>query len=296
MTTTQCIWWPAVIIIISGDFWSLLCLWAGDALSSAVSVILPQRKQAESLLEETTREHMTAALSQLPFPWCVLPPPPHIQQCSAGYPPAVMVEPGLVQVKRRSKGEQKKNEGEMWRSTANKEMLGVCTVNSGSSCSAVTAPAEVRNIWASSVIFTPSALQQQQRETRGGLVLVYRDSCSKAGCHGGAVALDSSPLAAPCADADLVRHRVQRKHSWCPQPRWSEEFGGRNWAKRASRQSAQKNHYAFTEPLKHYMRPPPTLKDVLEQQSWFWCSVLQCGDGKATTCATSQRSYRALQK
>ena len=91
------------------------------------------------------------------------------QRCGAGYPPAVMGEPGLAQPRRRSEEEEwgrvgrwrrKKKEGA--RAAVRNEQPKICsgcTVNSGSDCSGLTAPAEVGSIWASSVFCSPCALQ-----------------------------------------------------------------------------------------------------------------------------------------
>ncbi len=57
-------------------------------------------------------------------------------------------------------------------------------------------------------------------EEPGGLVLVYHDSCSKAGWHDGVPAWMAALLQRFCADAGLLSYRVQLEHSCGPEPRW----------------------------------------------------------------------------
>lgn len=117
----------------------------------------------------------------------------HTQRCGTGYPPAVIGEPGLVRAWRRSKEEwgREGNKGEKrWSSaTVHNKRPKICsgwTVSSSSDYSALMAPAEVGSISASSVFFflLPVPCSINSGET-GDSMLVYRDSCSTAGCHDG---------------------------------------------------------------------------------------------------------------
>ncbi|KAF3839225.1 hypothetical protein F7725_017942 [Dissostichus mawsoni] len=113
-----------------------------------------EARQNPSLRKQTT-EHMTGALSPLFLPG-VLHPPPHIQRCRAGSPPAVIGETGLAQPRRRSEEARKESRrAGRWRRTGGErgrraavrneqpKICSGCTVNSSSDCSGVTAPAEV---------------------------------------------------------------------------------------------------------------------------------------------------------
>lgn len=191
-------------------------------LGSSVSkcVILLLGSQAGSLLEETvtTTEHVTMALWQRFLPSFSHLSPACLQQCSAGYPPCGHRGARLSLVVEKEQGDMREGGwgsggGEKRRSSAamrneQPQICSGCTVNSGSDCSGLTAPAEVGRIWASSVFVLPMPCRNNSKEP-GGLLLVYPDSCSKA-CHHSEVPVWIAALFVEVgADAGLLSSRVQ---------------------------------------------------------------------------------------